>query len=145
MYTSRSIEHMNPNKQSKLFMNALGPTTRPHNPHKDPFESLSCRGPSKLMPVSPSGMHLPKIHRKEMLTVPQRVSSTQQLIFQKPRLDKQVNLSEKKFGKKELLVPITPKNRLKRRYQSTTHKTYHEPSKRNSMGEIFDVSFGINN
>ena len=145
MYTSRSIEHMNPKNQSKLFMNALGPTTRLRNPQKDPFESLSCRGPSKLLPISPSGMHLPKIQRKEVWTVPQRVSSTQQLIFQKPKLDKQINLSEKQLRKNELLVPITPKGRLKWRHQSTTHKIYHEPIKRNSMVEIVDVSFGINN
>ena len=145
MHNSRSIDKMNPKQQSNLFVNALVPILNFHNPHKDPFDGLTFKGKVKLLPVSPSGIQLPRIQTSMILKSPKNVLSAKNLTFLTPKNEKLKNLSSFKPEKKFLLIPKTPKVKRSIRNSSTTNAEILFSRKKIAQPDFIDVSFGNNN
>lgn len=143
MLMSRSNDRMSHKKQSQLFISALGPNKR-HNPHKDPFEALSIKSCTKLMPVSPSGMHLPKLCIKSSMCSPKNALISPPLSVKPQKKEKIFTFVRNKSEKKLMLTPKTPKCRLNFRRFSMCNEISVSHKAKFAESAFLDVSFGNN-
>ncbi|OMJ79051.1 hypothetical protein SteCoe_20996 [Stentor coeruleus] len=143
MYKSRSNDQVNNKKHQSLFVNALGPKTR-YNPHKDPFEALTIKSSAKLMPVSPSGIHLPKIGYRSSVCSPKNALASPPLSVRSPKNEKIFSFVQVKSETTPSLTPKTPIFNLKLRCLPVYNKKTPNRNAKPTENTFLDVSFGNN-
>lgn len=143
MQKSRSNDQVSNKKKHSLFVNGLGPKTR-YNPHKDPFEALSIKSSAKLMPVSPSGIHLPKIGYRSSVCSPKNALASPPLSVRSPKIEKVFSFVQIKPIKNPSLTPRTPVFNLKLRCLPVYNKKTVSYNTKPSENTFLDVSFGNN-
>jgi hypothetical protein len=142
MQKSSSISKINSKKQPQAFNLPLKPDSKLHNPHKDPFENLDFKVSNKLMPVSPSGIKLPRIQSKTTISLKKKSFSTRNLTYYTPRPDTNYNYATNKSEKNQAFMPNTPIFRI--RDQHINNISYR-PRKTESEANFTDISFGNSN
>ncbi|OMJ92104.1 hypothetical protein SteCoe_5202 [Stentor coeruleus] len=143
MHKSRSNDQVSNKKQQSLFVNSLGPKAC-YNPHKDPFEALTIKSSTKLMPVSPSGIHLPKIGYRSSLCSPKNNLASPPLSVRSPKNEKIFSFVQVKPEKKPSLTPKTPIFKLKLRCLPIYNKKAISHNEKPAENVFLDVSFGNN-